>query len=200
MAPSDGVCLFGGTFDPPHVGHLMMAEVARETLGVRQVAFIPAAVPPHKPAVGIAPLADRIAMVREAIVGFPDFVLSTVEAQRPGPSYTVDTVRFFLAQGRRPLFLLVGADMLEDFPNWREADELGRLLTVVAAPRPGKDLSALAAEHAGRYGQSPVSLEMPGLDIASSWIRRRIAADLRVEPLLPGGVWRIIKERGMYRL
>lgn len=198
-ASSDGVCLFGGTFDPPHIGHLMMAEVARETLGVREVVFIPAAAPPHKLTADIAPLADRIDMVEEAIEHFPVFVLSTVEARRAGPSYTIDTVRIFAQSGQQPLFLLLGADMLEDLSNWREADELSRLVTVVAAPRPGRDLNALTAEYTRRYERSPIALEMPELDIASSWIRRRVAAGLRVDPLLPSGVWRIIEQRGLYR-
>lgn len=194
-----GVCLFGGTFDPPHIGHLMMAEVARETLDVGQVLFIPAAAPPHKLTAEIAPLADRLDMVQASIASFPQFALSTVEAERPGPSYTIDTLRIFHALGGTQLFLLVGADMLEDLPNWRGADEINRLATVVAAPRSGKPIGALAAEHARRYERAPIVLDMPELDIASSWIRDRVGGGLRVDPLLPAGVRRIIEQRGLYR-
>ncbi len=193
------VCLFGGTFDPPHVGHLMMAEVARETLGVGRVVFIPAGAPPHKLASDITPLEDRLDMVRASIALFPQFALSTVEAQRSGPSYTVDTLRVFAAVGGAGLFLLLGADMLEDLPNWREADEINRLATIVAAPRSGKPLGALAAAHERRYGRTPIALDMPELDIASSWIRERVSGGLRVDPLLPAGVSRIIEQRGLYR-
>jgi nicotinate-nucleotide adenylyltransferase len=196
-----GRCLFGGTFDPPHVGHLMMAEVARETLCLREVVFMPAGSPPHKQAESVSPAACRLAMTAAALAGFAQFVVSDAEIGREGPSYTVDTVLRLRAEGGdEPLSLLVGADMLADFPNWHRAEELARLVTVVAAPRPGVDVEAEAGRHRSAFpGARVICLDMPALDISSSWIRNRIEAGLRVDPLLPRGVWDLIGQKGIYR-
>lgn len=194
-------CLFGGTFDPPHAGHLMIAEVAREQLAVDRIDFIPTGTPPHKMRVEVSAAHERLALVTEAVANFPAFYVSGIETERPGPSYSIDTVKAY--QIRYPddtLFFLVGADMLADLANWQHVDELLRIVEIVAAPRPGIESSeAVSKLQAFFPDASPVCLDMPMLDISSSWIRERLKNGLRVDPLVPDRVLQRIAEQGMYR-
>ncbi len=193
--------LFGGTFDPPHVGHLMMAEVARESLNLDVVDFIPANIPPHKLGQHVQSATLRVKMLETAVAQFPFFRVSTIELERQGISYTIDTVRAISAENPEDeLFLLVGADMLKDLPHWKEIDELLALVTVVAAPRPGILLQETADALQKQYGHARmVVLSMPELDISSTWLRERMRNRLRVDPLLPAGVAEVILREGGYR-
>ena len=128
--------LFGGSFNPIHYGHLLLADEVRERLGLDRVVFMPAGVPPHKPASGIAPAADRYAMVSLAIADNPAFAVSDLELRRTGPSYTVDTVD---AMGLPPaqLFLVMGSETFLDLLSWREPQRLASLCRLVVIPRSG---------------------------------------------------------------
>ena len=129
--------LFGGTFDPPHLGHLVLAEWARMRLRLDRVVFMPAGTPPHKRGRRLTDAAHRLAMTRLAVRGNPAFVVSAFEARRAGPSFTVDTLRHL--RGRQPgarFYLLMGADSLADFPTWHQPGEIARLATLVVAARP----------------------------------------------------------------
>ena len=192
--------LFGGTFDPPHVGHLMMAEVARESLNLDVVDFIPTNIPPHKLGQNVQPASLRVKMLETALMKFPFFRVSTIELDRKGISYTIDTVRdIFRESPEDELFWLVGADMLKDLPHWKEVDELLSLVTVVAAPRPGIRIQETAEMLQLQFDDARiVTLSMPELDISSTWLRERMKNGLRVDPLLPVGVAEVISQEGGY--
>ena len=131
--------LFGGTFDPIHLGHLILAESCREACGLDRVRFVVAGAPPHKPGDRTA-VADRLEMARIAVAGHPAFEVSDIEARRPGPHYSVETLEAVHAE--RPeddLFFLIGADSLADLPLWRSPDRIVRLASLVVVNRPGID-------------------------------------------------------------
>ena len=131
------VGLLGGSFNPIHFGHLRSAEEVREALALDLVYFVPAAVPPHKSAEGLAPPEHRLAMVRLATKGNRHFMVSDVEIRRAGRSYTIDTVRHFLATLRAPstLFLMMGSDAFAELDTWKDCDELVRLSSIVVHTR-----------------------------------------------------------------
>ena len=121
--------ILGGTFDPPHLGHLVMAEAARTELGLEEVIFMPAAQPPHKQGKSISPLTHRLAMVRHAIVDHEQFTLSTFEATRKGPNYTTETIRLLRQEwaNQVELFFIMGLDSLIDLPKWYKPQQLIQL-------------------------------------------------------------------------
>lgn len=188
-APLARIGIFGGTFNPIHLGHLLLAETARERLALDRVLFIPTRLPPHKRVRGLLPGPARLQLIELAIRDHPAFVASDIELQRPGPSYSIDTVR--LLRQRLPgaaLFLLLGEDMLA--ARWVAWGELSRLCTVVAARRPGTRPPA------------PVRgirwLAMPQVDIASTDIRKRLAAGRSIRYLVPPLVERHILQHRLY--
>jgi nicotinate-nucleotide adenylyltransferase len=188
--------VFGGTFDPPHLGHLALAEWAREELKLTRVLFVPAGTPPHKRAPR-TPVADRLAMVRAALRGNPAFGVETMEARRAGPSYSVDTLRALAA--RHPgadLWLLVGGDMYASMHTWHEIGAVARLARVAVALRPGVALPAAAAWARGGLGVR--RLANPGLEISSSGVRARARAGRSVRYLVPDAVARLIETHGLY--
>jgi nicotinate-nucleotide adenylyltransferase len=185
--------MFGGTFDPPHVAHLALAERAREQLGLDRVVFVPAARPPHKPAESVSDADVRLAMTRLAVQGNPAFRVSRYELLRGGTSFTVDTLRALKrAHPRARLYLLIGADSLADFHTWREPDLIRRLATLVVAGRPGARSAG-----AGR-GRRFVRLGGPALDVSSSEIRARLRRGLSVRYLVPDAVVRYATRRRVY--
>ena len=180
---------FGGTFNPIHLGHLLQAETARETLALDRVLFIPVGSPPHKRSRDLAPGAVRMALIELAIRDHPAFVASDIELARPGPSYSIETVRCLRRQlPTATLFLLIGEDMLE--VRWRAWDELRRLCTLAAAHRPE---SPPASCRGVRW------LPMPQLAIASSDIRKRLAAGRSIRYLVPSAVERYIRQHQLYQ-
>src|SRR5258705_147180 len=129
--------LFGGTFDPPHLGHLALAEHARDRLRLDEVRFIPAGQPPHKRGVRITPAAGRVAMTRLAVRGNPAFTVSTLEVRRGGPSFTIETLRDVAAGAPRArLYLILGSDSPDDFANWGGPDGILALAKVVVSGPP----------------------------------------------------------------
>jgi nicotinate-nucleotide adenylyltransferase len=198
------VGLFGGSFDPVHLGHLLLAECCREQCRLEQIRFLPAAVPPHKQGRDLTPGRQRLEMLKLATAGHPGFVVSTYELDRGGVSYTVDTLRHHRAEEpQAELFLLLGADMLLDLPNWHEASEVCRLASPVVVCRPGvaePDYKALAEAAPPHWIDllRQQRVEMPQVDLASSEIRRRVAAGLSIRYQVPRAVEKYIETHGLY--
>ena len=187
--------LFGGTFDPPHFGHLALAEWARESLRLDLVLFVPAGQPPHKRRSDLSAAKDRLAMTRLAVRGQPAFRVSSIETRRTGPSFTVDTLR--LLRDRYPgarCFLLIGADSLADLDHWRDPEEIVKLATLAVAIRPGERIPRATRA----FGRRPVWLDNPGLEISSSAIRARARSGRSIRYLVPDAVARYIERRGLY--
>ncbi len=193
--------LLGGTFDPVHVGHLILADVAREQLGLERVLFVPAGRPWRKEGWRIAPAEQRLAMLRLAIADNPAFELLTVEVEQPGPAYTADTLEWLHAQ--RPaaeLFFILGQDALADLPNWRRPQRILELATLAVARRPGEsqDVAQIEARLPG-LSQRLVWLEMPLIEISASAIRERVRKGQSVRYLVPDAVESYIRQHGLYR-
>ena len=207
--------LMGGMFDPIHFGHLRAAENAREALGLDQVTFVPAAVPPHR-AAPTASATDRYAMVALATANDPRFVPWDGEIRRDGPSYTVDTAEALLAENPgAALTLIVGADNLALLPQWKEPARLLALCTVAVVGRPQRRGRDAEDEHRRIHfggAEDEAVTETDGLDpsrfvhvegshlpIASSALRERVRAGRSVRYLVPDAVAGYIEKRGLYR-
>lgn len=197
--------IFGGTFDPVHYGHLLLAESCREQCRLDQVRFLPAAVPPHKQDRVLTPAPQRIEMLQLALAGHEQFVIDRFEIDRGGVNYTVDTLRHFhTAQPEATLFLLMGADMLLDLPNWRQADQVCELATVVAVRRPGaaepdwRGLAGLVGpERLAWFAEHQVA--MPEIGISSTEIRERVKAGRSIRYMTPRAVEIYIETHRLYR-
>jgi len=197
--------LFGGSFDPVHYGHLLLAEYCREQCRLGEVWFLPAAVPPHKQGRELTPAKARIEMLELAIAGHEAFAVNRYEVERGGVSYTVDTLRHFRDEDpRRELFFLLGVDMLHDLPHWREAEQICQLATPVVVCRPPAvepdfdSLAGLASPHEiDRIRRHQV--DMPQIDVSSTEIRRRVAEGLSIRYQTPRAVEKYIETHGLYR-
>jgi nicotinate-nucleotide adenylyltransferase len=194
--------VLGGTFDPIHSGHIIIAERARLELGLARVLFVPAGQPWLKTERKITPVAHRVEMVRRAIAANSYFELSTVEIDRPGPSLSVETVDILQQQlgAGAKLFFLVGWDSLAELPEWMEPDRLIQLCKLVAVTRPGfsrPDLKAMESLVPG-VTQSVVWLDILPVDISSTDIRNRVARGLSIHGLVPDEAEAYIKEHRLY--
>ena len=186
------VGLFGGTFDPPHVGHLIAAQDAIDALKLDGVLFIPAGVPPHKQQQRITDAATRVRMLEAAIAADERFQISDVELDRTGPSYTVDTLRALCAA--RPgdeWFLLLGVDQVRELSTWHEPVEVLRLARLVMLTRAG-----IEEEPAGDIVHDTVAVTR--VDVSSTLIRARVAAGRSIRYLVPEGVEKIIGAQRLY--
>jgi nicotinate-nucleotide adenylyltransferase len=197
------VGILGGTFDPIHVGHLVVAEDCWFQLRLDEVLFVPAGAPPHKRGRPVSAAADRVAMVELAIAGNPHFRLSRADVDRPGISYSVDSVRTIQAEVRSEarLYFIIGNDSLADLPSWHEPNLLLDLCQIVAVNRPGYppfDLGRLESA-IPRARERITVLEVPSLDVAASDIRRRVSDGWPITYLVPSAVRDYIAERGLYR-
>lgn len=195
------VGLIGGTFDPIHWGHLIMAEEARHQAHLDQVLFLPAGEPPHKVGQPITPVAHRLQMVQLAIASNPAFRLSRLDVDRPGPHYSVDMVRLFLerAPTGTEVFFVVGADSLEDMPRWKDPAHLLELCHVLAMSRPGHqpDLEQLA-QVLPTVRERVQVLSMPLIGISGTDIRRRVREGRPIRYLVPEEVRQYIVAHGLY--
>ena len=194
------VGILGGTFDPIHIGHLVIAEEARIKLGLSEVLFVPTGQPWLKLDRNITAAAHRVEMVRRAIAGNPHFKLCTLEIERPSPSYTVDTLTILQKQlgSGASLFFILGRDTLAELPLWKEPQKVIRLCRLVVPPRLGsRDLKHLNAAIPGLLDKV-IQLDMPVIGISSSEIRQRIAQGLSIRYLVPHGVERYITEQRIY--
>jgi len=192
--------IMGGTFDPIHCGHLLMAEFVGEALGLERVAFVPNGEPPHHKPHAVSERAHRLRMTELAVAGNPRFCVSTVETSRPGPSYSIDTIRELnrgLPVGQKVHFI-VGADELVALSGWHEPDAVLDESNVVGVARAAADLSALA-EALGRDRASRIRLvETPLFGISSSEIRSRVARRLSIRYMTPDAVICYIRAHGLY--
>jgi nicotinate-nucleotide adenylyltransferase len=185
--------LFGGSFDPVHLGHLLVAQAACEELMLERLFFIPAAQSPFKPATHPAPPETRLRMLRLALAGKPNYEVDEQEIRRGGISFSIDTVRHYV--GRFPgadLFYLIGADHVPTLPKWRESNELARLVRFVVIPRPGET----PADAPG-----PFRVQTLGgwpLKLSSSELRTRVKEHKPIDHLVPYGVSEVINECGLY--
>jgi nicotinate-nucleotide adenylyltransferase len=197
--------VFGGTFDPVHYGHLLLAESCREQCRLDEVWFVPAATPPHKSAQPMSPAADRLEMLSLAIGGHEGFRVNRTEIDRGGVSFTVDTLAQLQAEdSTRELFFLMGADSLRDLPTWREPARICALAwpVVVCRPGPGEpDWSALTGlvDQARLARIRELKVEMPSIGISSTDIRRRAADGASIRYMTPRAVEKYIETHGLYR-
>ncbi|GAB6933975.1 nicotinate-nucleotide adenylyltransferase [Calditerricola satsumensis] len=186
------VGLFGGTFDPPHVAHLAAAERVRDELALDEVWFVVAGQPPHKMRDAVSPAHHRLRMVELAVADHPAFRVCDIELRRPGPSYTVDTVRALRRQHPdAEFYFIVGADMAADLPNWRAIDELKTLVRFVALGRPGYARPVLP-------GIPLHWVDMPLLALSATELRRWIRAGRSVRYLVPEAVRQYMEAHEVY--
>jgi len=230
---TEPLVLLGGTFDPPHIGHLVLAERARSQFGAKRAIFLPAGDPWRKTGTGlsqalgdqgtgdsepvsdtedephteprggddpplVSPAKDRLAMVRLAVAGIDTFVVDDREIRRSGPSYTVDTLEQLHAEGQTNLILVLGADALDDLPNWKAPERIRELATLAIAPRPPAKAKRRkpAEQRALRSGE--VWLEMPPIAISSTNIRQRVCDGRPIRHLVPEPVEAYIFDHGLY--
>lgn len=185
--------LFGGSFDPVHIGHLLVAQAAGEELGLSRMFFIPAAQSPFKPGQQPTAGAERLRLLRLALAGKTGYEVDSQELERGGVSYTIDTVRSYAARfPEAELFYLIGADHVAKLPLWRDAAELARLAEFAVIPRPGDAVTEFPAPFRGRW------LTGFPLGVSSSEIRRRARAGMPLEPLVPTVVAEVIRNNGLY--
>ncbi|HEV8152844.1 MAG TPA: nicotinate-nucleotide adenylyltransferase [Solirubrobacteraceae bacterium] len=196
------VGILGGTFNPPHLGHLVMAQEARDQLGLERVVLMPAGVPPHKEVLGADPgPAARLELCRLAAADDDGLAVWDLEMRRAGPSFTVDTLR--VLHERDPeldLTFIVGGDMAETLPSWREPEAVLGLARLAVAERSGVRREALMERLAPLRGSERVAFfDMPRLDISSSDIRERVAGGRPIRHLVPDAVAAEIAARRYYR-
>ena len=183
--------LFGGTFDPPHIGHLILAEEARAKAVLDEVWFLPTYIPPHKNRVVSDPH-HRIEMVKRAIASNPSFSLSLIEHERKGLSYTIDTVEALKEEYPDvAFFFLLGGDMVNDLPNWYRVQDLIKKVTFVAFERSGYPLDPISH-------LDIVYAQMPTIDISSTVLREKIKRNEPIRYYLPESVKDYIEETGLY--
>jgi nicotinate-nucleotide adenylyltransferase len=216
--------LFGGTFNPVHFGHLKSAAEVRESFSLDRVCFIPSALPPHKFSSDIADAKDRLEMIKIAIKGNPEFFLSDVELNRQGPSYTIDTVKYFQSKQTEPAayYLILGLDAFLEIDTWKSFKELFRLIPFIVMTRPGfnyfdnKDKVAVISDfintkisngylfsnkgsvYIHKVNQPIHMLDITPIDISSTNIRKLIKNKAPVYRMLPPDVEHFIKNKGLY--
>jgi nicotinate-nucleotide adenylyltransferase len=195
----------GGTFDPIHHGHLAAAEAVRHRFGIDRVVLMPAGRPPHKDSDAVTQSEDRYLMTALAAAGNPLFDVSRMELDRPGASYTVDTVKEVMAmcQRKAKIYLISGADTVEHIKSWKNPQELLSLCSVAVVSRPGysfKSLHSNIKHLKDEYGAKIYLIEMPALGISSTEIRDRVLKRLPIKYLVPESVEQYIAKQGLYRI
>ena len=192
--------ILGGTFDPPHLAHLAIAEEARESLGLSRILFVPAGEPWQKADRAVSPGAVRLAMVERAIAGNPFFIVDPREVNRAGPSYTAETVAELVAETGSEPWVILSAEALAGFATWRDPERILALARLCVVPRDGAPDDAPAAFRA-RYPAAAdrmVVLDRPRLAISSTEIRARVRAGRSIRYLVPDAVAALISEYALY--
>ena len=184
------VGVFGGTFDPVHVGHLVVANEVRYRLGLDRMLLVVAPNPWQKAGRELASAEDRLAMVAAAVEGIAGLEASDVELRRDGPTYTVDTLRELTGPGRE-LFLVVGSDVADQLGTWEQPEVVAALATLVVVGRAGEPATAPP-------GFDAVEVAVPSLEVSSTDIRQRVATGEPVDFLVPAPALRLLQERGLY--
>ncbi|MFQ6616031.1 MAG: nicotinate (nicotinamide) nucleotide adenylyltransferase [Fidelibacterota bacterium] len=191
------VCLFGGTFDPPHVGHLIISETIKESEGFDKMIFVPAFQPPHKEESPLSSVEDRLEMLRLSLGDRPNLEVSNVEIKRGGVSYTIDTIREVKRRyglDRRYLTFLIGSDSLVEFHTWRNHEAILKECRVLVASRPGFRPSRISPDILSRVRFA----NMPQIEISSSEIRRRVRQGLSIRYMVSEPVRTYIRENSLY--
>lgn len=186
------VGLFGGTFNPPHLGHMLFAQEAMLVYDLDEIWFIPVNIPPHKESEELASNHDRLDMLRVSTEQNPKFFVSTIELERKGPSFTIDTVKEL--QNMYPnvkFYFLIGGDMIDYLPKWERIDELVQRISFIGVKRPGTEATSAYSEHVKL-------VEMIQVDFSSTTIRERIREGKPVTYMVLEEVELLMKERGMY--
>jgi nicotinate-nucleotide adenylyltransferase len=198
--------ILGGTFDPPHLGHSIIAQEVYARLRLDRVWFIPTGIPPHKQDAQVTPAAQRLAMVELAVAGDERFAVSPIELERAGPSYTVETLRSLRSRwgDSAAIYFVVGWDMLLFLPQWHDAPGvLAQLDGLVAVHRPGFEVSAqtLADVQASvpNLAEKLLLLPVPQVEISSSEVRERVVQGLPIQYLVVDSVREFIEDHGLYR-
>lgn len=182
--------LLGGTFDPPHLGHLIVAEEVKQTLDLTEIWFLPNHIPPHKQDKQISSGKDRLEMLKRALSGNDSFKIETMELNREGPSYTIDTVlELQRLYSKVEFYFIIGADMVEYLPKWYQIDVLIERLKFVGVKRPGYKLQTT---------YPIIEVEVPEIGISSSFLRDRIKNKLNTKYYLPKSVEKYIEENQIY--
>jgi nicotinate-nucleotide adenylyltransferase len=192
--------ILGGTFNPPHLGHLVCAQEAHVHLGLDRVMLVPARVPPHKPVADEPGVEHRLELCRLAVAGDARLAVSDIEVRREGPSYTVDTLQLLTATGSyTEICLIVGGDIAAGLPNWRSPEQVLSLATLAVAQREAPPRSAIdEALSQVPGGERTRFFEMPAIGISSSAIRRRVRDGEPVRYLVPEAVAQYIERHQLY--
>jgi len=184
--------ILGGTFNPIHIGHLILAEEAREKLRLDKIIFVPAYLPPHKDSSDIAPANARIAMVKIALKGNSYFLVSDSEIKRDGRSYTIDTLRELKEiYPCDELHFIIGSDLLRYLEEWKDLDEIMRMVKFIAATRPGYPLEKIPSHIS--------TLPIRAVDVSGFEVRQAIKEGRSFRYLVTEGVFRYINRKGLYR-
>ncbi len=196
------VGVLGGTFDPIHLGHLAIVKEIKRKLALEEILFVPAGQPVFKEDRQISAGQHRLEMVILATSETPFFNVSTIELERQGPSYSIDTVNELIIQlgVRTDLYLIVGFDALRDLPNWKEPTQLLRLCQIVAAKRPGHpeiDMESLESEVPG-VSEKIMIINVPQVDVSATEIRKRVASGQEIVGIVPEAVANYIERNGLY--
>jgi len=197
--------LFGGSFDPIHLGHLITASSVAEQLDLQQVIFIPSAMPPHKQYEKLTAPRHRLAMTKLAVRDNPRFTASDIELKRTGPCYTILTIRDMkAAHGQAELFWIIGADSLPELPTWYNIEQLLVECHIVTTSRPGWENQQALQHLADRFNPDQINLikqnvlTTPRIEISATDIRRRVAAGRSIQYLVPEAVRNYIMEHNLY--
>jgi nicotinate-nucleotide adenylyltransferase len=196
MVHKKRIGILGGTFDPIHLGHLVMAEQVREKLRLNQVIFIPSANPPHKTERKLSPAGDRFQMTRLGVDGNSKFLVSDLELKRRGLSYTIDTLKQLkkLYPGQE-IYFLTGSDVLDEIQTWREPEQIYVQAKVVIAIRPGFD----RFDPENRFAKKSIIVPIIGIDVSSSQIRAKVRKGESIRYLVPIKVEEYINRKKLYR-
>lgn len=194
--------VFGGTFDPLHIGHLVLAECAREELSLEKVLFMPAGQPWRKIDRLVTPAGHRVAMAKLGVQDNPAFVVSTIEVDTPGPSYTAATLEQVLAKNvGADLFVLLGVDAFRDLPNWKNPARIAQFAVIAVTGRPGYHESGedIANLEALSFGERVRWFRMPEIGVSATALRESVRLGKSIRYLVPAAVEAYIEEHGLYR-
>lgn len=189
--PRQKIGLLGGTFNPPHLGHLIIAEQVRNQLDLEKIHFLPSAEPPHKNKKATIDASHRLAMLKEAVTDNSRFAIEEAELKRGGKSFTYDTI--VALKKNNPdvdYYFIIGADMVQDLKNWYKIDELVKLVQFVAVNRPYYSLETT---------YSVIGVDVPNIDISSTLIRQKVKNDCSIRYLVPTEVENYIESKGLYK-
>ncbi len=196
MNPNRKIGILGGTFDPIHIGHLVLAEQVREKFQLERVIFIPSASPPHKTEQELSLADDRFEMTKLALEGNPFFFVSDIELKREGLSYTVETLRELKELYKNSeIYFLTGSDVLNEITTWKDPEEIYKLAKIVIGVRPEFD----KFDPENHFAKKSIIVNITGIDISSTQIREKVKRGETIKYLVPPKVEEYIKSRNLYK-